>query len=130
MNLWNHRYSQNTNKKLSRFQPSLHRAEILTFFLFAFGRNGDFINSIWNCLTFRRTTNQYLRKLVSQLDFNSKNLDLLPWEWKQGVCHECAKILEKKLAWNWIGRRTLILNDGSVLHSRWWRFFIINNETH
>ena len=129
MNLWRHHFSQNTNKKLSRFQPSLHRAEIMTFFLFAFGRNGDFINSIWNCLTFRRTTNQYLRKLVSQLDFNSKNLDLLPWEWKQGACHECAKILEKKNLheieldaelWSWM----------MVVYYTRWRFFIINNETH
>ena len=32
MNLWSHRFSQNTNEKLSRFLPSLHRAEILTFF--------------------------------------------------------------------------------------------------
>ena len=53
MNLWSHRFSQNTNKKLSKFLPSLHRAEILTFFCSYFGRNDDFLNSFWNCLTFR-----------------------------------------------------------------------------
>ena len=52
MNLWSQRFSQNTNKKLSRFLPSLHRAEILTIFRLYFGRNDDFINSFWNCLTF------------------------------------------------------------------------------
>ena len=34
-----------TNEKLSRFLPSLHRAEILTSFCSYFGRNDDFINS-------------------------------------------------------------------------------------
>ena len=38
--------------KLSRFLPSLHRAEILTIFCLYFGRNDDFMNSFWNCLTF------------------------------------------------------------------------------
>ena len=52
MNLWSHRFSQNMNKKLSRFLPSLHRAEILTIFCSYFGRNDDSINSFWNCLTF------------------------------------------------------------------------------
>ena len=52
MNLWGHRFSQNTNKKLSRFLPSPHRAEILTIFCSYFGRNNDFINSFWNWLTF------------------------------------------------------------------------------
>ena len=52
MNLWIHHFSQNTNKKLSRFLPSLHRTEILTIFGSYFGRNHDFINSFWNCLTF------------------------------------------------------------------------------
>ena len=51
MNLWSHRFSKNTNKKLSRFLPSLYRAEILTIFCLYFGRNDDFINSFWNCLT-------------------------------------------------------------------------------
>ena len=39
MNLWSHRFSQNTDKKLSKFLPSLHRAEILTIFHSNFGRN-------------------------------------------------------------------------------------------
>ena len=52
MNLWSHRFSQNMNKKLSELLPSLHRAEILTIFRLYFGRNDDFINSFWNCLTF------------------------------------------------------------------------------
>ena len=43
MNLRNHRFSKNTNKKLSRFLPSLHRADILT--ISYFGRNNYFINS-------------------------------------------------------------------------------------
>ena len=51
MNLWSHRFSQNTNKVLSRFLPSLHRTEILTIFRSYFGRNNDFINSFWNCMT-------------------------------------------------------------------------------
>ena len=54
MNLLSHRCSQNTNRKLSRFLPSLHRAEILVIFCSYFGRSDDFINSFWNCLTFRR----------------------------------------------------------------------------
>ena len=37
--------SKNTNKKLSGFLPSLHRAEILTILCSYFGRNDDFINS-------------------------------------------------------------------------------------
>ena len=52
MNLWSHCFSQNTNKKLSRFLPSLHRTEILTIFCSYFERNDDFINSFWNWLTF------------------------------------------------------------------------------
>ena len=32
-----------------------HRTEILTIFCLYFGRNDDFINSFWNCLTFRTT---------------------------------------------------------------------------
>ena len=35
--------------------PSLHRAEILTISCSYFGRNDDFINSFWNCLTFSRS---------------------------------------------------------------------------
>ena len=50
MNLWSHRFSQKTNK---RFLPSLHRAEILTIFRSYFERNYDFINSFWNCLSFK-----------------------------------------------------------------------------
>ena len=65
MNLWSHRFSQNLNKKLSRFLPSLHRAEILTIFCSYFGRNDDFINSLWNCLTFTfYMISFYARKLV------------------------------------------------------------------
>ena len=52
MNLWSHRVSQNTNKKLSTFLPSLHRAEILTIFCSYFGKNDDFMNPFWNYLTF------------------------------------------------------------------------------
>ena len=48
-----HRLSQNTDKKL----PSLHRAKILTIFRSYFGRNDDFINSFWNCLTFSKYSN-------------------------------------------------------------------------
>ena len=52
MNLWSHRFSQNTNKKLSRFLLSLHRAEILTIFHSYFERNNDvIINLFWNLLT-------------------------------------------------------------------------------
>ena len=39
MNSWSHRFSQNTNTKLSRVLPSLHRAEILTIFCSYFGLN-------------------------------------------------------------------------------------------
>ena len=49
LDLWSHRFSQNTNKE---FLPSLHRPEILTIFSSYFGRNDDFIKSSWNCLTF------------------------------------------------------------------------------
>ena len=52
MNLWSHRFSQNTNEKLSGFLPCVVRAEILTIFCSYFGRNDDLINSFWNCLTF------------------------------------------------------------------------------
>ena len=52
MDLRSHRFSQNTNKKLSRFLPSLNRAEILTIFRSYYGRNDDFLNWFWNCLTF------------------------------------------------------------------------------
>ena len=51
MNLWSHCLSQNTNKKLSRFLPSLNRAEILTIFRSYYGRNDDFLNWFWNCLS-------------------------------------------------------------------------------
>ena len=53
MNWWRHRFSQNMNKKLSRFLPCAVRAEILTFFCSYCWRNYDFINSFWNLLTFR-----------------------------------------------------------------------------
>ena len=39
-------------QKLSKFLPSLHRAEILTIFYPYFGRKDEFINSFWNCVTF------------------------------------------------------------------------------
>ena len=58
MNLWSHHFFQNTNKKLSGFLLSLHRASILTIFLGEtifcpyFGRKDDFIHSFWNCLIF------------------------------------------------------------------------------
>ena len=52
MNLWSHRFSQNTNEKLSGFLPCEVRAEILTIFCSYFGRNDDFTNSFWNELTF------------------------------------------------------------------------------
>ena len=52
MNLQSHHFSKMMNKKLSRFLPPLHRAEILTIFCLYFGRNDDFINSFWNCLIF------------------------------------------------------------------------------
>ena len=44
---WSHCFSQNTNKKLSWFLPSLHKAEILTIFCSYFGKNDDFINPFW-----------------------------------------------------------------------------------
>ena len=47
MNLWSHRFTQNTNKIFSRFLPSLHRVEILTIFHSYFGRNDVFIISLW-----------------------------------------------------------------------------------
>ena len=56
MNLYCQHFSQNTNKKLSEFLPSLHRAEILTIFCSWFGRNYDFINSFWKYLNFRART--------------------------------------------------------------------------
>ena len=46
MNLWNHRFSQNTNKRLSRLLPSLHRAEPWQFFVSCFGRNDDWNSEI------------------------------------------------------------------------------------
>ena len=52
MNLWNHRFTQNPNKKLSGFLPCVVRAEIFTIFCSDFGRNDDYINSFWNWLTF------------------------------------------------------------------------------
>ena len=52
MNLLSHRFSQNANKKLSRFRSCVVRAEFLTIFRSYFGRNDDFINSFWNWLTF------------------------------------------------------------------------------
>ena len=70
MNLWSHRSYQNTDKKLSRFLPSLLRAEILTIFRSYFGRNNDLINSFWNCLTFSKSskfkgeTQHYVEKLL------------------------------------------------------------------
>ena len=51
LNLWNHCFSQNT--RLSRFLPSLNRADILTIFRLHLGRNDDFTNSFWNCLTLK-----------------------------------------------------------------------------
>ena len=65
MSLWSHGFSQNVNKKLSEFLPGVVRAEILTFFCSYFGRNDDFINSLWNCLTFTfYMISFYARKLV------------------------------------------------------------------
>ena len=40
-------------QKLSGFLPFVVKAEIWTIFGSYFGRNDDFINSFWNCLTFR-----------------------------------------------------------------------------
>ena len=54
MNKWSHRFSQNTNEKLSEFLLCVVRAEILTIFCLYSERNDDFINSFWNKLTFRR----------------------------------------------------------------------------
>ena len=54
VNIWSHRFSQNTNKKLSGFLPCVVRAEILTVFCSYFVRNDDFINSFWNQLTFSK----------------------------------------------------------------------------
>ena len=53
MNLWSYCFSQNTNKKLSRFLPSLHRAEILTFFHSYFGSNDGLINSLLTKYNYR-----------------------------------------------------------------------------
>ena len=39
--------------KVLKVLSSLPSAEILTIFCSYFGRNDDFINSFWNCLTFR-----------------------------------------------------------------------------
>ena len=72
MNLWSHRFSQNTNKKLSGFLPSLHRAEILTIFRSYFGRNDDFINSFWSLLTFTHI----FERLCIFLDLLEKNLEI------------------------------------------------------
>ena len=47
MNLWSHRFSQNTNEKLLRFLPCTVRAEILFVSCSYFGRNDDFISSFW-----------------------------------------------------------------------------------
>ena len=65
MNLWSHRFSQSMNKKLSRFLPSLHRAEILIIFW----EKRCFINSFWNCLTFT-----YFYNLVDHCSQNSTTL--------------------------------------------------------
>ena len=75
MNLRSLRFSQNTNKKLSRILPSLHRAEILTIFCLYFGRNDDFINSLRNFLTFmnRKTCRRMkLWIMLLQISFESK----------------------------------------------------------
>ena len=66
MNLWSHRFSQNTNKNLLRFLPSLHdRVKILTIFPSYFGRNDNFIKSSWNCLTFI----YFQKKLFAPFEF-------------------------------------------------------------
>ena len=54
MNLWNHRFSQNTNKKIS----------------FIFWDN--FINSFWNCLTFRTTKINWRGKIAALFIINSR----------------------------------------------------------
>ena len=48
MNLWSHRFSQ----KISQDFCPHYTTEILPIFCLYFGRNDDFINSFWNCLTF------------------------------------------------------------------------------
>ena len=55
MNLWSHRFSQNTIQILWGFLPCTvphYRAEILTIFGSYFGRHDDLKNLFWNLLTF------------------------------------------------------------------------------
>ena len=68
MNLWNHCFSQNTNKKLSGFLPCVMRAEILTIYCSYFGRNDDFIYLFWNLLTFSEI-NWYQNELLCPMSY-------------------------------------------------------------
>ena len=100
MNLWSHRFSQNTNEKLSRFLPSLHRAEILTIFCSYFGRNDDFINSFWNWLTFNNTV-FYLHCCYQKKITTLKNIHLYfcPYFWKISQIHDksCLIVIKRNL---------------------------------
>ena len=79
MNLLSHCFSQNMNKKLLRFLPSLHRAEILTFLRLNFGRNDDFINSFWNCLTFKIACEYRFMDIFKLHMFSKTNLHALQY---------------------------------------------------
>ena len=104
MNLWSHHFSQDMNEKVSGFLPCVVRAEILTILCSYFGRNDDFINSSWNCLTFRYkifclAIEQYLAQnilnvhisnfrhdqLATKTTFDAKNF----WKNCRGVLKYC-----------------------------------------
>ena len=51
-----------------------HRGEILTIFRLYYGRNDDFINSFWKCVTFRTGSNLFAQKSV--LDFFSTDFHM------------------------------------------------------
>ena len=82
MNLWSHRFSQNTNKKLSGFLSFVVRAEILTIFCSYFGRKDDFINTFWILLTFKKASNRGCHNSIHPLDFSRNhgdNKNLVPF---------------------------------------------------
>ena len=74
MNLSGHRFSQNTNKKISKFLSYPLRTKIWKIFGWDFGTNDDLINSFWIQLTFNICHTKTIHQKTSFYISLQKNL--------------------------------------------------------
>ena len=104
VNLWSHRFSKNTNKKLSGFLPcvvcTIVRAEILTIFCSYFGRNDGFTNSFWNLLTFSVSN-----VMIIEYD-NSSHVAIDKWDAFKSL--DCF-VYGWQLFWNFLNHYAIFL---------------------